>query len=332
TGTPQGAAADPALDSAPLGPVTIETGEERWTGWVADRPTGRIVAVYDMSRHSAEEHRLVVAVSAAGLLGILLAALIGWLVARRAVRPLGDALARQRRFVADASHELRTPLAVVNTRAQLLRMQHVEAGTVVVVGGPEMAGELDQLVSDTRVLGDIVSDLLLSAQLDQATPVGEEVDLAGLAQDVVASMGAYAAEHGVALRAEVGHGGTDTDADAACVVLGAPTALRRAVSALVDNAVAHSPRGESILLHVRREGEDVRLSVEDHGDGLDPLDAARLVERFARGSTSGGGRRFGLGLSLVDEIVRAHRGRLDIDGAPGAGSTFSLVLRAAGRT
>ena len=83
----------------------------------------RFVAIYDQSRHVAEEHRLIVAVTIAGLLGILLAALIGWVVARRAARPLGAALALQRRFVADASHELRTPLAVVHTRAQLLRMQ-----------------------------------------------------------------------------------------------------------------------------------------------------------------------------------------------------------------
>lgn len=321
-GTPASAAAAPGLDTAPLGPTTVDAGQDHWTGYVADRPVGRIVAIYDMSRHSAEEHRLLVATSAAGLLGILLAALIGWLVARRAVRPLGDALSRQRRFVADASHELRTPLAVVNTRAQLLRMQHrVDAAE------PSVGPELDQLVSDTRVLGDVVADLLLSAQLDQATPVGEEVDVVALAHAVVHSMGPYASEHGVALGAEV----VDQRPAPAYLVLGAPTALRRALSALVDNAIAHSPTGETVAVEIRRDGDDVRLAVVDHGDGLDPADAARLVERFARGSGTAGGRRFGLGLALVDETVRAHRGRLQIDGSVGAGSTFSLVIPALSR-
>lgn len=318
-GTPLGAATAPGLDTAPLGPTTVDAGEDRWTGYVADRPVGRIVAIYDMSRHAAEEHRLLVATSAAGLLGVLLAALIGWLVARRAVRPLGDALSRQRRFVADASHELRTPLAVVNTRAQLLRMQHHGDAT-----GPGIGAELDQLVSDTRVLGDVVADLLLSAQLDQTTPIGEEVDIATLAQAVVDSMSPYARQHGLALRTEI----VPELRIQACLVRGAPTALRRALSALVDNAIAHSPAGESVLLQVSRDGADVQLTVVDHGDGLDPADTARLVERFARGSANGGGRRFGLGLALVDETVRAHRGRLEIDGAAGAGSTFSLIIPA----
>ncbi len=319
TGTPPAAVADPALDTAPLGTVTVTSVDQQWTGWVADRPTGRIVAVYDTARQEAEAHRLVVAVSAGGLLGVLLAALIGWFVGRRAVRPLGDALARQRRFVADASHELRTPLAVVNTRAQLLRMQHAAPRS-------EIAVELDQLVHDTRVLGDVVSDLLLAAQLDHAAPVGEVVDLAALAGDVVASMGPYAAERGVDLRVTTGPDGSDDAGPTSVVVLGAPTALRRAVSALVDNAVSHSPAGGGVELEVCRSNEEARLSVVDHGEGLDPADASRLVERFARGSTAGGGRRFGLGLALVDEVVRAHGGRLDIAGEPGHGSTFTLVL------
>ena len=122
----------------------------------------------------------MVAVTVAGLLGIVLAALIGWLVARRAVRPLGAALTLQRRFVADASHELRTPLAVVHTRAQLLRMQT----------RPDHPNrpELDQLIDDTRVLGDVVTDLLTSAQLEHTAPVGEEVDAGDLAQLVARSI------------------------------------------------------------------------------------------------------------------------------------------------
>ena len=113
------------------------------------------------------------------------------------------------------------------------------------------------------------------------------------------------------------------------VVLGAPTALRRALSALVDNAVAHSPDGDTVLVTVSRTGDEVVITVLDHGDGLDARDADRLTRRFARGSEAGAGRRFGLGLALVDEVVRAHAGRLEIAGAIGEGSQFTLVLPAA---
>ena len=130
---------------------------------------------------------------------------------------------------------------------------------------------------------------------------------------------------------------------------GAPTALRRALTALVDNAIAHSSAGSAVCILVNtgsgrpdpagrpdargRAAETVRVAVQDHGDGLDPAEASRLPQRFARGSSTaaGGGRRFGLGLALVDEVVRAHRGRLESTGTPGQGSSFTLHLPALDR-
>ncbi len=318
-GTPQPAAQAPVLDSAPPGQLTIEAGNQQWTAWVDLRAGSRFVAIYDWSRHTSEEHRLLVAVTTAGLVGIALAGLIGLLVGRRAVRPLGEALARQRRFVADASHELRTPLAVVNTRAQLLRLQESDAD-------PQRSSELAQLVADTRVLGDVVTDLLTSAQLQHHSPLGEDVDVGALCEAVVASMRPYASQRGVRLQSQV----LGASPRQAYLVRGAPTALRRALSALVDNAIAHSPVAETVTVTVRRDHQDVCVDVRDNGDGLAPSAAAQLTERFARGSSIGDGRRFGLGLALVDEVVRAHRGRLDIDGNLAPGSRFTLVLPATG--
>lgn len=317
-GTPQPAAQAPVLDSAPSGPLTIQADGQVWTAWVDARATGRFVAINDATQHTLVQQHLLVAITTAGLVGITLAALIGLLVARRAVRPLGEALALQRRFVADASHELRTPLAVVTTRAQLLRL---EASGV----DPQLGSELGQLVADTRLLGDVVDDLLTSAQLQHGAVLGEDVDVAALCEEVVASLGPYANQHDVSLQCHVA-GASHSQMHH---VRGAPTALRRALSALVDNAIAHSPPGETVTVTVRRDRRDVTVEVRDHGDGLDPTMAARITERFARGSPTDDRRRFGLGLALADEVVRAHRGRLDIDGTPGDGSRFTLVIPAA---
>ena len=136
----------------------------------------------------------------------------------------------------------------------------------------------------------------------------------------------YANQHDVRLQSQVlGPPGR------AYLVRGAPTALRRALSALVDNAIAHSPVAETVTVTVRRDHQDVCVDVRDNGAGLAPSAAAQLTERFARGSSTGDGRRFGLGLALVDEVVRAHRGRLDIDGTLGPGSRFTLVMPATGQ-
>ncbi|MGC1210923.1 MAG: HAMP domain-containing sensor histidine kinase, partial [Micromonospora sp.] len=232
------------------------------------------------------------------------------LLARRAVAPLATALTLQRRFVADASHELRTPLTVLHTRAQLLarrgRTHPAE----------RLTGQLDQLVADTRALGEVVEDLLVSAAAEHQPLPDTVVDLAEVAREVAASMTAYAQSREVELRVEA--------ADPA-LVRGARTALRRALTALVDNAVGHVPSGGVVRVTVDRRDGRVTAVVADNGVGLDPADADRLFDRFAHGG-SGAGRRFGLGLALVQHVAQAHRGSVEVAGDPGQGATFTLLL------
>jgi signal transduction histidine kinase len=304
----------PALRAAdgPDGETGLRAGGRGFPAWVAHRNGTTYVAVYDISLHHAEEVRLIWSASLAGAAGTVLAALIGWLAGRRAVRPLVDALDLQRQFVADASHELRTPLAVVSMRAQLLRRR---LGPDVT---PELRAEVDRLVADTGAMGDVVSDLLLSAQLEASAVVTDVVALRALALDVVESLEPYAAESGVRLVAP--------PAGAEVEVPGVRTGLRRAVVALVDNAVAHSPEGAEVAVVVSFDGVGARVGVVDHGPGVEPGEVDRLTRRFARSANDGSRRRVGLGLALVTQVVRSHGGRLEVGQTPGGGATFTIVL------
>ena len=282
--------------------------------YVEQREDGtRVVAALDLRYRSRESERLLEALLPAGLVGVAAAGVIGWLVARRAVRPLGAALDLQRRFVADASHELRTPLAILHTRAQLVRRR---AGP-----DPELRENLDRLIDDSRALAEIVTDLLLSAELAHRRVDQEAVDLGRLAQAVVRSFSTLSEPHGVALTAVTGGGDLS--------IMGVPAALRRAVSALVDNALGHTAPGDTITVAVHRHHAAIELAVVDTGAGLDPHEAAELTRRFARGQDSPGqGRRFGLGLALVREVVLAHQGTLTLTGSPGEGATATITLPA----
>ncbi len=295
------------VDALPDGYSRRTVAGERYQLYVCNVPDRRVAAVLDLSVARREANRLENSLLIAGAVGIVAAAVVGWLLARRAVRPLGEALTLQRRFVADASHELRTPLTILHTRAQLLRRR----------AGPDAHEGLDRLIADTRALTDIVNDLLLSAELEHRPDAREPVDVAALAREVADSFGPAASQAGVSLNV----------AASEAVVSGVPAALRRAVYALVDNALGHNNPGGTITLTVAQTADDVVLTVADDGDGLDPREVEALMKRFARGSAaSGKGRRFGLGLALVREIVQAHGGTLTLDGRPGEGATATIVL------
>ncbi|MGO4598912.1 sensor histidine kinase [Terrabacter sp. 2RAF25] len=364
TGTPApvAAAAEAALRSVPSGtegtpdgtgqnrsfPLVVVADGRDWPAAGVKRDDRLFAAVYDVRLHATQERSLLVAMGVAGLLGVVLSALTGLLAGRRAVRPLAEALDLQRQFIADASHELRTPLAVISTRAQLLRrsIRAQRAATDSGVGGA-MGREVDQLVDDTKAMGEVLSDLLLSAQLDAGEAPRDLVDVAGLARDVVISLRPYAAESGVALewrgvvagggpsggsgRGDASRvGGVDGDRGEA-LVEGVSTSLRRAILALVDNAVAHSGPGAAVELAARTDGGQVRLEVVDHGPGVAADELEALTRRFARARRDTPDRRFGLGLALVTQIVRHHGGSLEVTPTHGGGATFTLALPASTR-
>jgi len=113
------------------------------------------------------------------------------------------------------------------------------------------------------------------------------------------------------------------------VVAGVESALRRMVSALVDNALRHSFAGGHVTVTVAPadRGRMVTLVVADDGTGLDPADSRRIFERFHRGTPVRNGSH-GLGLALVREVVEAHGGDVTATGRPGAGTDFVVRLPA----
>ncbi len=195
-----------------------------------------------------ERERILGSLGLAGGAGLVLATLAAAILARRAVRPMAQALEQQRRFVADAGHELRTPLTLLSTRSQLLARRVRDTTTPTEQRAQLVERDATGIVADTAALVAILEDLL--TQADDRTPVPQvPVDLADVARSVVASAQAAAQEAGVTLRTEV-------DASGPTTVQGAATALARAVSALVDNALEHAT--SAVEVHLRRTGRSHR--------------------------------------------------------------------------
>jgi signal transduction histidine kinase len=107
-------------------------------------------------------------------------------------------------------------------------------------------------------------------------------------------------------------------------VHGFATQLQQVVLNLLTNAIDASPPGGAIAVTTRQEDGEIEVAIRDGGPGIPPDHLKRIFEPFF--STKPPGKGTGLGLFIATQIVRDHRGRLEVDSAPGAGTTFRLVL------
>jgi signal transduction histidine kinase len=251
-----------------------------------------------------------------GVLAVVVAGVLSMIVTRRAVRPLGEALRRQRDFVADASHELRTPLAVLDARLQVLQRG--------LPPGDPSTGAVAELRQDTRTLIDVVNDLLLAADPERERAAASEgpVALSGPVRRAVESLQVLAQEAGVEVRL-VEHDDVASDVPA--------MTLQRCATALLDNAVAHSPSGGVVTATIRRDGRTASLTVSDQGPGIQGIDPARIFDRFARAEPAAAGRSrsgFGIGLALVREVAVRHRGEVTVASTGPTGTALELRLPA----
>lgn len=255
---------------------------------------------------------LLEAMIVAGVAGIALAGLVGWLSARSAIRPLGEALALQRRFVQDASHELRTPLAILDTRIQLAQRG----------AEPESAAarQLARIREDAATLTGIVNELLLAATADTPDPAAEPVDLADVAASVAESLEQLAAAGNVSVDFSA------VDRPHARIER---NALRRAVLALADNALAHTPPGGRVSISTEATPHQAVITVADTGTGITGVDQERIFDRFVRTPGSDGAARqrsFGIGLSLVREIAMAAGGTVEVARTGADGTVMQIIL------
>jgi two-component system OmpR family sensor kinase len=216
-----------------------------------------------------------------------------------------------RRFVADASHELRTPLTAIRGFAELHRQ-----GAVI---GEEKTKELINRIEKESVrMSSLVEDLLLLARLDQSRELAKEpVDLNTIITEAVASAKAAGPNHPI----EIKLGANEI------FVLGDSQRIHQVIANLLANARAHTPNGAKISITAMQGARETTIEVSDNGPGLSKADQRRIFERFYRADPSrvrNSSEGSGLGLSIVDAVMKAHGGYVSVKSEEGAGATFTL--------
>jgi two-component system, OmpR family, sensor kinase len=281
---------------------------------LTDRQGGRTIqAVLDLGPQHRQRADLTGILLGVGAVGLVLSAFAGTVLARRAVRPLSDALTLQRSFVADASHELRTPLTLLSTRAQILRRSLVAHGADSAV-----LTDADGVVSDAARMTEVVDELLVAADPWTDSELAP-VELVALCAGLVDSARDYAKSHQVSLI-------LDRSQDDAVTTNGNAVGLRRAVLAILDNAIEHTPSSGTVTVTVGRQGRHAVIDVSDTGPGIAPTEIERVFDRFHSGHQKASRRSYGLGLALAREVVTRNGGRLTVETTSESGTTFRVWL------
>ncbi|MDQ1299758.1 MAG: Two-component system, OmpR family, phosphate regulon sensor histidine kinase PhoR [Patescibacteria group bacterium] len=257
----------------------------------------------------------------AAIILIVLNIVFGLLIARFALWPTRNSLQFQKKFIGNIAHEIRTPLAIIKTN------------TEVALFDPKLPASVKETFTDTIVELDRISETINNLlSFDTLTRprrmVFEPTNLCALAHTILKRHQALADSRGVELIAAM---------DEDCFVCGNSVALEQVVTNLVKNAVNYTPKdkGGSVTVTVAPEpGNKVMLSVKDTGIGIDQKDLFHIFEPFYRGDTSRargiGTGTSGLGLAIVNEIIRLHKGAITIRSTPGKGTEIRVILPAVG--
>ena len=254
---------------------------------------GALVGGRSLSQADALVRDAALVLGGVVVVGLVLCLGAGYLLADRALRPIAAAYQRQRMFVADASHELRSPIAVIRAAADLLMREDLPRET------KHSIEEIRDVADEAGRLVDRLLDLA-RAQAQRSGATETSIDLAEAVRHELDRM----------LPLLTGHDTTvTTNLESAPAYITSSEAYR-ILRALLENVLAHTPRGTTVRISTRSDGRRSHLVVEDNGPGVSPSLFEKIFERFARGGdgSRSPGEGTGLGLAIVREIARRRNG------------------------
>lgn len=233
----------------------------------------------------------------------------------RAIRREAKVARLQSDFVSAVSHEFRSPLTTIRQMAEMLETERVP-------GAERRAMYYRMIAGEAGRLQHLVETLLNFGKMQEGAARYQhaEIEAGVVAAAAACDVAAQAASRGTRI---VVSGETDRTP-----VRGDETALRLAVSNLVDNAVKYSPAQSTVRIASRIEDGRAVITVTDSGPGIPLSEQPDIFRRFVRGRAAieANIKGTGVGLALVQEIVRAHGGEIRLDSYPGRGSVFTILL------
>ena len=224
-------------------------------------------------------------------LGVILMFGILSFISNKVLKPINDGYERQKQFITDAGHDIKTPITIIDADAELLEMD---------VGENEW---LSDIKKQTARLASLTSDLIyLSRMEERETTPHTLFSISDIAEEVVSSFAAPAKTKGIDLKVSIAKNFSYN---------GDQESIAKLFSLLLDNAIKYSPENETVSFTLKKIGRNAYIKITNLAPDLTAETISHMFDRFYRSdksrSSKGG---FGIGLSVVDAIVSAHKGRI----------------------
>lgn len=266
--------------------------------------------------YNRSTHTLLLKLIFLNLVVLVGAGLLSYLLARRTLEPIELAHEQQKRFTADVSHELRTPLTALRMESEVALLNKSAGAGVLrdtLASNLEEIGKLEALINNLLRLTRLEAD-----ELQQQFAPLKVNELVSAATERVA---AQAKAHKIKLISDV----------SATTITGDHDSLVQLLVILLDNAIKYSPAGAEVNIRGQKHGDQLTLSITDHGSGIAPEALKHVFDRFYRADSArskDGQEGFGLGLSIAKMIADLHGGNVTLHSRVGEGTTATVRLPA----
>lgn len=263
----------------------------------------------DCADKLASFHNILVASILVAFFGLLSVFILLLVLSKRIARPISESYEKQRRFITDAGHEIKTPLTIISADADVLDMKYGE----------------DEWLRDIRFqikrLAALTNDLIFLSKMEenQSRMQMEDFSLSALVNELMQPFKALAVAQGKKFT-----GSVEPD----IIMRGDEKAVSQAISNLLDNALKYSEENGTISLTLRKRGRYVHLDVFNTTPAISEENLKNLFDRFyradpSRNSQTGG---YGIGLSIVQTVVMAHKGEVSASSRDGRSLEISIRL------
>jgi signal transduction histidine kinase len=301
---------------SPEAPEKSGVPKRVFTGAFADSFPPWAIEIYQSGAGAAErQFRLRRTIYVLSLAAVIAALFFGGFLAIRSTAKELKLAKLKSDFTATVSHEFRTPLTSIRYLAELLQRGRV-------LDEARKQQYYETITGESERLSRLVENLLDFSKIEAGVKEYrmEETDIAVLAADVAGRFRQQAAFKDFTLETEIEDGLPVIHAD--------KDSLARAVFNLLDNAVKYSGQNPRVVLHAWSGEDAVNLQVEDHGIGISKPEQKKIFETFYRSESAleSDVKGSGIGLPLVEHVVRAHGGKVLLESEPGKGTRVTIRL------